>query len=278
MLEHAALLLDHDRVQKSGAGQPGHEGRDLDRVPAPVAAPAENVISPAAAEHQAEGQEQPGPQGPAAGEAYPAIVGAACDQRGDGESVRDNEGDKSKIQHRGMDDHARMAQERVQSLPIGRGEQDAVRRLEGVRADPLKGLIKLRKRVLEKQVHAQEEGHGNARDHDHPRQEFAVAVPLAESHQRGEYRHQPGPEQQRAGLSAPPGCNLQIGGHAAAGHFVDELHFVVVVDEQIDQNACSDGEQRPGQEHGAACTLHGGWVFGALTIDGSKHTVEGRQE
>jgi hypothetical protein len=46
VFEHTALFLDHHRVQKGRAGQPGHEGRDFDRIPAPVTTPT-SIIRPA---------------------------------------------------------------------------------------------------------------------------------------------------------------------------------------------------------------------------------------
>src|SRR5207248_9687665 len=48
-LHHALLLLHHDGVEEGGAGEPRKDGRVLDRIPAPVAAPAEDVIGPGGA-------------------------------------------------------------------------------------------------------------------------------------------------------------------------------------------------------------------------------------
>ena len=52
-LQHPALLLDHHRVQERGTGQPRHQRGVLDRVPRPVAAPAELHVRPAGAEQDA---------------------------------------------------------------------------------------------------------------------------------------------------------------------------------------------------------------------------------
>jgi hypothetical protein len=59
-LQHVPLFLDHHRVQVRRAGEPGHERRVLHRVPGPVAAPAEHLVGPAAAEHDADREEEPG--------------------------------------------------------------------------------------------------------------------------------------------------------------------------------------------------------------------------
>ena len=58
-LQHPALLLDHRRVQERGADQPRHQRRVLDRVPSPVAAPAELGVRPARAEHDPDAEAQP---------------------------------------------------------------------------------------------------------------------------------------------------------------------------------------------------------------------------
>ena len=58
-LQHPALLLHHDRVQERGAGQPRQQRRVLDRVPGPVAAPAQLGVGPARAEQDADAEEEP---------------------------------------------------------------------------------------------------------------------------------------------------------------------------------------------------------------------------
>ena len=58
-LEQPALLRHRQRVNQRGADQPRHERRVLDRIPEPPAAPAELVVSPPAAERDADGEEQP---------------------------------------------------------------------------------------------------------------------------------------------------------------------------------------------------------------------------
>ena len=142
-------------------------------------------------------------------------------------------------------------------------------------AIPAKVLVEQCKRIFEDQLIPRKNAIVIPHTTDHPRQELAVAVPFAQGDQRGEGGHQPGPEEQRAGLSAPPGRDLQIGGHAAAGHFVNELHFVMIVDQQIDQNASGEREQRPGEKHGPAGALHEGGIFRAFPINGSKDTIKG---
>ena len=72
--QHPAPLLHHHRVQVGGAGEPRQERRVLDRVPGPVAAPAEHLVGPPRAEHDADGQEAPGEQRPPPGLDEPALT------------------------------------------------------------------------------------------------------------------------------------------------------------------------------------------------------------
>lgn len=54
-----------------------------------------------------------------------------------------------------------------------------IRGLKSVRGDvPIEGLIELCERVLEEDVHPQEECKKSPADHNHPRQEFAVKIPF----------------------------------------------------------------------------------------------------
>src|SRR5687768_513035 len=173
-------------MYEGSACQPWHEGRDLHRVPTPVATPAEYIISPAPAEYESEGQEQPRPQCPAAREANPAIIGAACNQRGHCERVRNDERDEAKIKHRGMDDHARVAKKRIQSPAILRSKKNALCGLECVCGDPVEVLIQLGEWILEEDVHSNKERHRDAGNSDDPGQELTVAVPFAQGNKRRE--------------------------------------------------------------------------------------------
>src|SRR3712207_2663200 len=65
-LQGVALLHDHGGMEQRRAGEPGHEGGVLDRVPEPPAAPAELVIGPVGAHGDAEREKTPGRQGPGA--------------------------------------------------------------------------------------------------------------------------------------------------------------------------------------------------------------------
>ena len=105
--QHPAALLHHHRVDVGGAGEPRQEAGVLDRVPRPVAAPAEHLVAPPGAEHDADGEEAPGEQRPAAGLQQPALADPPGHQRGDGEGERHGEADVAEVEHRRVERHER---------------------------------------------------------------------------------------------------------------------------------------------------------------------------
>ena len=84
-LERAALFHHHGGMEQRRTGEPRHQRGVLDRIPEPVAAPAELVIGPVRAAGDAERQAHPGAEHPRPHPARPGGVDAAFEQRGDGE-------------------------------------------------------------------------------------------------------------------------------------------------------------------------------------------------
>ena len=118
--ERAALFGDGERMNQRRAGEPRHERRILDRIPEPPSAPAELVIRPGAAERDADRQEAPGDGRPRARPTCPRCVEPAADQCGNRERERDGEPDVAHVEHRRVNHHAGILQERIQVLPFGR--------------------------------------------------------------------------------------------------------------------------------------------------------------
>ncbi len=120
VLHHAALFLHHDGVQEGGAGEPGHERGVFDGVPAPVASPAEDGVGPVRAHEDADGEEEPGDHGPAAGDVDPLFAGVAHHQRAEGEGEGDREADVAEVEHRGMHDHLGVLEEGIEACSVER--------------------------------------------------------------------------------------------------------------------------------------------------------------
>ena len=112
-LQHAALLLHHDRMQEGRARKPRHQRGIFYRIPSPVAAPAQDRVSPVRSQENAAGEEAPGHHGPAAGDVNPFFAGILHDQRAEGKCEGNGKADVSQIQHGRMDDHLRILQQRI---------------------------------------------------------------------------------------------------------------------------------------------------------------------
>jgi hypothetical protein len=218
-LERAALLGDGQRVDQRGAGEPGHERCVLHRIPEPPAAPAQHVVRPGAAQHDADGQARPRGGRPRPRPARPGGVELALDQRGDGECERHREADIAHVEHRRVRHHARVLQQRVQVVAVhGHGHQ---------------ALERVRRRQHEQQ---EADGH-QAHDAQHTRDERRrqAGAPLRDrQHPAREHRE---PQQQRALVAAPdPGDAVGQRQRAVgvAGHVE---HREVVAHEAGDQAA-----------------------------------------
>src|SRR5439155_16610490 len=70
-LQHPAFFLHHYGMEESSAGEPGHQRRVLHRIPAPVASPTQDRISPMRAEKNAAGKKAPSHHRPAASDLNP---------------------------------------------------------------------------------------------------------------------------------------------------------------------------------------------------------------
>ena len=128
-LQHAALFLDHHRVQERRHGEPGQEARVLDRVPGPVPAPAELDVGPPHAQRDADREEQPREQGPLPDGVDPAGVEPPGEQRRDREGERDRDADVAEVEHRRMHHHAGVLQLRIEPVAVRRSERQPVERI-----------------------------------------------------------------------------------------------------------------------------------------------------
>src|SRR3990167_4252836 len=96
-LEHALLLLDHDRVDEGRRCEPRHERRVLDRVPRPVSAPSELEVGPARPQQEPHTQEGPGEERPFTGVLYPFVPQLPAEQSAHAEGERHAHADVAKV-------------------------------------------------------------------------------------------------------------------------------------------------------------------------------------
>ena len=184
-LERAALFGDGERMDQRGADEPRHERGVLDRIPEPPAAPAQLVVRPPAAEHDAAGEKAPRERGPRPRPARPRRVEPAAEQRRDRERERDRESDVAHVEHRRMEHHARILQQRIQVAAVGRRRKQAV------------------ERVRREQHEEQEAEADEAHDAEHARDHLVgqMAAPQRDRDRPpAEHQH---PQQHRAFVRAP---------------------------------------------------------------------------
>ena len=237
--QHPAALLHHHRVQVGGAGEPRQQRRVLDRVPRPVAAPAEHLVGPPGAEHDADGQEAPGEQGPAAGGEQPPLAHPAGDQRGDGEGERDGEADVAEVEHRRVERHQDVVlQQRVRSGPVERAPGSTV--VNGLAGPSMRPKKKM---PTTSSVSSAQPTSGSVR---RARNLWAMTRGVAGQHQ--------GPQQDRPLERGPHGGDVEQrrrAGRAVVGH---ELEGEVAGDQRpFHRDGGEDGAGEGEERVGASC-------------------------
>src|SRR5215469_14137162 len=119
-------------MKERRAGEPGHEGGVLDRIPGPPAAPAEDVIGPPAAHRDADREKAPGEEGPGSDPARPGGIDASLDERRDGEGEGHREADISEIEEGRVEGEPRILQQRIEPPAVERRGNDAQERVRGL--------------------------------------------------------------------------------------------------------------------------------------------------
>ena len=213
-------------MQQRGADEPRHERRVLDRIPEPPAAPAQRVVRPPAADHDADGEEAPGERGPRPRPARPRGVEAAAQQRGDGERERDREADVAHVQHRRMRDHARILQQRIQIAAVG-----------GHREQPLE-------RVRGEQQEQQEADADEAHHAQHAGDHFVGQVTALERDRERPDREHEHPQQHRALVRAPRRGEAVVDGQLRIRIGGDVQHREVADDERVREAAPRGGDEQ----------------------------------
>ena len=214
-------------MQERRARQPGHQRGVLDRVPAPVAAPAELRVGPAGAEQDAKAEEQPGGEREAADGSDPLGVDPSREQRAHAEGQRDRAQRVARVEHRRMDHHRREAQQRIEPGAFDRrGPRDRKRR-----------RVEDHQRDEEAAQPEQDRcGIGGHVAHPPAREEQGEARPQ---------RQKPGPQKQRAFLRGPHGRGPVEGRRGAAGGVGDGVEGEVVAQERDLEH-----DERHGQDAG----------------------------
>ena len=212
-------------MEQGRARQPGHEGGVFHRIPEPPAAPAKLVIGPPGAEHDSQGQEDPGRHGPGTGPARPGGIEPARHQGGDGEGEGHREAHVAHVEHGGMEDEAGILQQRVEVAPIHREVRQGAG--EGVRSEQHEGG----------------EAHRDEAEHpQHPRHCIERQATAEQGHGRGPAPQGQHPEQQGTLVGPPHRRDAVLQRQQAVGVGSHVLHGEVVVDEGPGE--AEEGEQQ----------------------------------
>src|SRR3989339_1811519 len=198
-LQGVSFFLDDHRVQKGGAGQPGHQGSVFHRVPGPITAPAQFHVGPVAAQDHPGGQEEPGNQGPAPGGQDPVVVSFAAEQGAHGKGKGDVKAHVTQVQRRGVEDHPWVLQQRVEPPAFaGNGEQ------------PLEGVGPADQQEQQKKSREGQDQQGIG-------QGLVVAFFVAQGDHGGENHQDHLPQEQRTFQPTPNGGDLVKQGQVGTG-------------------------------------------------------------
>src|ERR1700687_4992321 len=107
-------------MQKGSPREPRHEARVFNWIPSPITAPAEHGVSPVHSEEDSECEEKPGDHGPDTRNLDPFFAGVPHHQRTQGEGEWNGEAYIAQIEHRRMDDHLGILEERIQAISVFR--------------------------------------------------------------------------------------------------------------------------------------------------------------
>ena len=217
-LHHPPLLLHHDRVEKGGAREPGHQARVFNRVPAPVSSPSQHAVGPVRAEKDPAGEEQPGHHRPAARDVDPFLAGVAHHQRAERKRERHRKSEIPEIEHRRVDHHLGILQQRVQAEAVLR---------EGAGLDRKRGCGEVQQQK-EEHLDAGKDGGGvGGEPHIH-----AVAHP----EHKAVGGQQPRPQHKRALLAGPERRELVRSRQTAVGVMEDVADRIVIGEGSPDQS------------------------------------------
>src|SRR5215813_15536778 len=107
-------------MQEGSSCEPREERRVLDWIPSPIAAPAQYRVCPVSTEENPAGEEAPGDHRPAARNVNPFLAGILHDQCAECKGKRHSESNVSEVQHRGMNHHLRILEQRIKPIAIWR--------------------------------------------------------------------------------------------------------------------------------------------------------------
>ncbi len=182
------------------------------------------------------GEEEPGDHGPAAGDVDPLLAGVAHHERAEGEGEGHAESDVAEVEHRRVDDHLGILQQRIEAVAVG-GNDAAGDEREGRGRDV--------DQQQEEDLDAGEDGRGVGGELD---VDF-----VADAEDESVSGEEKGPQQQGALLAGPERGELVGGGEGAVGVLGDVGDGEVVGEGGPDEGEGGAGGGKEAGDAGAAC-------------------------
>ena len=213
-------------MEEGCSGQPGQEGSVLDRVPGPVASPAEDFVGPPAAENDTGGEEAKGDEHPAASRSHPTRPEMAAEQGSDAHSERDRHAHVAQVEGWWMDDH----QPVVLQQRVGAGVHGV-----GPRLDSRKGVGGAGNEEREEGSH-REDGSDRVGGH------LFVFAACGEQKTQQICAQDEAPEQDGAFQGRPEADNSDVGGAGGGADHVNVLHGEVMSQERVLHDQVGDDE------------------------------------
>ena len=250
LLPASPRLLHLQPVDECPAEKPGHEGRDLDRVPGPVAAPAQRLVRPIATQEEAKAQEHEGIDGPGHRLPHPAVP-VPTDQRAQRQGAWDQRCSEAHEHDGRVDRHPEVLEQDIEALavPGDNGERAQAEQL-------LEGRPRGQVHILRPLGHHLERRH--QREHreqeelDGADERHHVRLRLAEAAQQDgrEDEAVDQPQQERPLLLGPERGDAEPERQRLIGHLPDVLDLVVPAEDH-------HPEHRRGQESAAHGDVEG---------------------
>ena len=194
------------------------------------------------AEQDADALEAPGDHGPAAGDVNPFFAGVAAEERRERESEWHRKAGVPEIEHRRMNHHFGILQQRIQAAAFGDSREVHDARAIGA-GDYLKGRG-------DEIIEREEKGLDASEDDSCVRHQLGMPFAIEEKDEERVTGQKPCPEKQRTFLAGPERCELVVRRERGVAVLSYVCQRKIIGEKEVFEAPDSDGDQN---EYGHAC-------------------------
>ncbi len=248
-LEHAPVLVHGEAVDKRRGNEPWQKRGIFNRVPAPVSAPAQHYVGPHGTKANAHGEEHPCGNGKAFAAQHPFLARVVYDACANGIRERYGKAGIAQEEHRRMDRHSPMLEQRVHAKHAGCGGERAIFvEVLGIRHG--KGHVAF----AEQQDADERDEHQLHDEHRHVVQRLRLSH-AAKGDKRCEEADEPCPEHERTCASGPQAADaIERAEKAGFKHvvFQNVLDAAIAYQEAVDHDRACHGKAYERDDGGEA--------------------------